>query len=504
MSVTYEQLAGWRPGQLGTAATLLTNRRKSLMDLQTEFDACNPPDSWDSLASVQANARHRRLRNSLNDIVAPLSHVIGELDSAEAMIRAAKQTATTAHDAATAQGLAVGEGSTVLAAIRSATGTTQAGEVITVYVGSTQLPKGADGQVLDEAAMNDHCAAWQTWADDICQALVSASDADHALARVLRQAKNNKYDGGTGSMAGAALPPSLRDADGNPLPNDELVQKIADHPERYVGYLDLLTPSQRQEIRDEIAERAANDPGLIKRLIDRFTDPVDLAKGLAIIPASGSEQDIAAWLGSADGNVTASFATWMTYSTHGGFVPQIGAHSGEASAWVRALRHMDPKSFGPMPGDEVPYKTWDTTGKLATKAGSVLAGGLAGYEQWQEDSNDPTLSTSERVGRATTVGASTGLGAYGGAVLGTEIGASIGSVFPGPGTAIGAVAGGLIGGVAGSEFGGWVGDRTKDAVGDLVDGGTKVVSGAIDKAGDIADDVGDAASDVGDALTFWD
>ncbi|QSB16669.1 hypothetical protein JQS43_10520 [Natronosporangium hydrolyticum] len=55
------------------------------------------------------------------------------------------------------------------------------------------------------------------------------------------------------------------------------------------------------------------------------------------------------------------------------------------------------------------------------------------------------------------------------------VGAAIGSVFPGPGTAIGAVAGGIIGGAAG----GWLGSEAEGALANAgIEGVTNAYNGA--------------------------
>lgn len=73
------------------------------------------------------------------------------------------------------------------------------------------------------------------------------------------------------------------------------------------------------------------------------------------------------------------------------------------------------------------------------KAGSVAAGGLAAYDEYQE---------SGSYGRAAAMGAGTGLGAWGGAAGG----ALAGTIVGGP---IGAIIGGLLGGFAGGSAGNW-------------------------------------------------
>ena len=68
-----------------------------------------------------------------------------------------------------------------------------------------------------------------------------------------------------------------------------------------------------------------------------------------------------------------------------------------------------------------------------------------------------TYSTIASIGGSWSLGA---LGAKGGAMLG----ASIGSVFPGPGTAIGGIVGGLVFGIVGSCSGSKLGEYVIDII----------------------------------------
>jgi surface antigen len=78
---------------------------------------------------------------------------------------------------------------------------------------------------------------------------------------------------------------------------------------------------------------------------------------------------------------------------------------------------------------------------------------VSGYEQWEKDSHNPSLSEGKKVARATTTGAASAVGGYAGAKAGAAIGASIG-VAGGPiGIAVGGVVGSIAGGVAGSWLG---------------------------------------------------
>lgn len=84
--------------------------------------------------------------------------------------------------------------------------------------------------------------------------------------------------------------------------------------------------------------------------------------------------------------------------------------------------------------------------------GAVLTAGFAGWDRWEQDASDPSLSTGERITRAVVDGGANAggaaLGAWGGAAGGAAIGTLI---CPGVGTVIGGAIGGIVGGLAGGS-----------------------------------------------------
>ena len=194
-------------------------------------------------------------------------------------------------------------------------------------------------------------------------------------------------------------------------------------------------------------------------------------------------------------------ADWMIKGRYGTFQPRVGgqfASPGAFSAWQRGLLSLDADNWHALPYAAGTRNAWATAGRWAGRAGAGVSFGTAAWDQWSQDTDDPTMSTSERAGRSVTVGATTAAGAWGGAWLGAQAGGAIGTMIcPGVGTVIGGALGGIIGGFAGSELGGMVGDALKDAAGEAAEAVTDFV-------GDAADAIGDVAGDLGDALTFWD
>ena len=139
--------------------------------------------------------------------------------------------------------------------------------------------------------------------------------------------------------------------------------------------------------------------------------------------------------------------------------PRRGTPKGMKPRWVKNDRHLSnwevPKGKSGTWGG----KTVAAARKAAPYLEKVDKGFVAvdfavsGYEQWQKDSHNPSLSEGKKVARATATGAGSAVGGYAGAKLVATIGASIG-VAGGPvGVAVGGVVGGIAGGVAGSWLG---------------------------------------------------
>ncbi|MBE6483140.1 MAG: hypothetical protein E7Z94_12360 [Actinomyces ruminicola] len=60
--------------------------------------------------------------------------------------------------------------------------------------------------------------------------------------------------------------------------------------------------------------------------------------------------------------------------------------------------------------------------KWAGRASTVLTAGLAGYEQYQKESANPSMGEGEKIARAGTQAVTQGAGAYGGAWFGAQVG----------------------------------------------------------------------------------
>ncbi len=238
----------------------------------------------------------------------------------------------------------------------------------------------------------------------------------------------------------------------------------------------------------------------------------DLLEKLGLVPTGSAFAQVGGWAAGLGLTLGGIGTAWMTRMRLGEFAPYIGRHAAEDAGWLTRLgRAADHGSWKALPGETGRYSTLETAGKWGNRAGGVVTGALAGWEQWEADADNPALDTSERVGRAATKGAATGLGAWGGAVAGGEIGGAIGTfICPGAGTVVGGAIGGIVGGIAGSELGGMAGDYLMDAGGDVAQG-VSDAAGAVGDAvgdaagavGDAAGAVGDAAGDVGDAISFW-
>lgn len=210
-----------------------------------------------------------------------------------------------------------------------------------------------------------------------------------------------------------------------------------------------------------------------------FLPPIDLgAPGLALYGTG---------LGVLGVGAATEWATRMKYGTFAPINPlgeritargmtrtQKGIHAWSNDSWRAKANKSDIRN------------RWLKGGKVLGPVGGFVNGGIAGLDQWALDSDDPTLSTSERAGRAGAHVVVVGTAAWGGAALGAQGGAAIGLAMGGPpGAVVGAIAGGIILGVAGSEVGGAIANLTASTFGKGVELATDVVS------------------DVGGALKFW-
>ena len=139
--------------------------------------------------------------------------------------------------------------------------------------------------------------------------------------------------------------------------------------------------------------------------------------------------------------------------------PRRGTPKGMKPRWVRNDRHLSNWEVPEGKSGTWGGKTVAAARKAAPYLEKVDKGFVAvdfavsGYEQWQKDSHNPSLSEGKKAARATTTGAASAAVGFAGAKAGAAIGASFG-VAGGPiGVAVGGVAGGIIGGVAGSWAG---------------------------------------------------
>ena len=152
---------------------------------------------------------------------------------------------------------------------------------------------------------------------------------------------------------------------------------------------------------------------------------------------------------------------WVT-----SYDPRRGTPKGMKPHWVNNDRHLNNWEVPKGKGGTWEGKTVAAARKAAPYLDKVNKGFVAidfavsGYEQWEKDSHNPSLSEGKKVARATTTGAASAVGGYAGAKLGASIGASIG-VAGGP---IGIAVGGVVGGVAGGIAGSWMGKKLANGI----------------------------------------
>jgi hypothetical protein len=165
--------------------------------------------------------------------------------------------------------------------------------------------------------------------------------------------------------------------------------------------------------------------------------------------------------------VLSQFSPRWPAGTPGGMGGQFRA-LGDMSLWERLKAGGNKENWVAKPNLGGARGSWEAVGKWAGRAGVVLSFAEGAYGQWTSDADDPTLSTTTKVARATVIGGTTAVGGWAGATGGAWAGAGFGLVLGGPaGAAVGGAVGGFVGGVAGSEVGKEVGHLA-------VDGATKL------------------------------
>jgi hypothetical protein len=227
----------------------------------------------------------------------------------------------------------------------------------------------------------------------------------------------------------------------------------------------------------------------------------DVLKFLGLLPKDGAPVHMGDWAAGLAGLAYGVGASHMIYTRYGQFQPRAKKGFGTAKGmdfWKRYGAGLDADDNWHAKSYRAPIRgKWQAAGKWGGWAGLGVTAGVAAWDQWEEDSHDPSLGTAERVGRTGTQTLATAGGAGAGAWAGTVIGGAIGTaLFPGVGTVVGGAVGGLIGGAAG----GWAGEKVGDWGVDL--GGT-VTDAVSSRVGDAAGSVGDGLSSFGKHLKFW-
>ncbi|MET8520480.1 hypothetical protein [Nocardioides sp. NPDC004968] len=217
------------------------------------MDAGKPPGTWLGLSAEAARLRHDKLTEGLNDMAAPVAEVINVLDQVAPQVKSAKATAKSAYEAITGKGYKV--------------------EVATSATVATSPPPETDEDVSKEEAESIKRQV-EEFQRDLLDALQKAEGADADLTAVLTSATKNQFDGGTGSIQQAGLPPELRG-----LSDEEIAQKMVANPKEYDGYLGALTPEQQAALGQAIGERGndiRNDTdGIETDQIEDFTTLLD-------------------------------------------------------------------------------------------------------------------------------------------------------------------------------------------------------------------------------------
>lgn len=207
----------------------------------------------------------------------------------------------------------------------------------------------------------------------------------------------------------------------------------------------------------------------------------------AAISAIDTEQEQAAdWKAGIKGT---SIATGLTLGGARAYERYLGATATKGIPGFVVPPDGPPRPATLTVADEAARNRFNTIGQRFRYGSWALAPVFAGAGQVAADSANPSLSTAQRVGRTTAQAVTVGGASIAGSVA---LGAAIGSVVPGPGTAVGALAG-LAAGTIGSLVAGGVMDRYNDGIvnwaGDAAESVSQWAGGAADKTGQFLDDI---------------
>lgn len=264
--LTYDQLMAWNPGKLSGIADRVNNGRKRMVDQQDELDAGKIPPDWTGAAAERARVRHRKLYDQINDLVAPAPVIIEALDHTAEVGKSSQKQARAAREAIIGKGWKV----------ESAT----SGTVLTSPPSEAEL----DGKTQEEVDALENQV--RELAQDLLDALQKADQAGNDLAAVFRNARRGTYDGGTGSLSQAGLPPELRG-----LSDEEIATRIVKDPEKYEGYVDTLTPAQQKALGAAIAQA-------VETTFDPDEEPTqgEVNRANQLMAMSGANSGVAAGL----------------------------------------------------------------------------------------------------------------------------------------------------------------------------------------------------------------
>lgn len=249
MALSYDQLMQWDPSVAEAVADALNEIRKKLVDQQGEMDVAKMPGTWEGASAEAAQQRHNKLRDSFNDIVAPVARVRDAVDEFAAEVKAAKRSAESAYNAILRKGYKV-----IMAT----------SEVVLVELPPASKEKLSEEEAAEaDAKAEADAAKVQEFRQDLLDALRRAEQADLTLNSVLISAAKNRIDGGEGSIRQASLPPDLRG-----LSNEDLTKKVLADPELLDDAWDALPPSVQAEVGDYTA-RKIEDIGAIDSVAER-------------------------------------------------------------------------------------------------------------------------------------------------------------------------------------------------------------------------------------------
>jgi hypothetical protein len=176
MALTIDDVLAWDPEALDRTADKLNQHQKTLLALQDELTAGEPPGSWQHAAAERARRRHWDLDERILDVAAEVRAVAVTIDVVAPALRRARNEILGQLQHARDHGFTVDH------------------KTLTVR---------PPADPADEGTAAAHRTKAREIADELARALHTAQEVDSDVANALSTAAAGRVDGGSGTLAEA-------------------------------------------------------------------------------------------------------------------------------------------------------------------------------------------------------------------------------------------------------------------------------------------------------------